>query len=138
MHAVFSNLMASALFIHAVLGCCWHHAHVCVRCDGTSDGVSQPVACCKCRQGEGENRPGQQPDGPCKCRLECRGVCTFLPVQKMRIESSQLVVPFDFASILPALASSQAASARWAKLVGDPAELEAPLRLHLLHQILLI
>ena len=149
MHAVLSILMAAALIVHAVLGCCWHHAHDCVRCDnpiahvpGLTAKTSDQVACCKHHHGAGpeasEGQQEQPSQEPCKCRFECRGVCAYLPPQKTQIDSPELVVAFDYAIVAPMRAGVPIAPALSWELAGNLANVEPPLRLHLLHQMLLI
>ncbi len=135
MHAVLSHSMAALLFIHALLGCCWHHAHRSAPSESTPAQTSKPVACCH-HQDEGESE--QQPQAPCDGRLECQGICTYLPPQKTQIDFAQVLLPFDHVAVLPAAGSDcLAPTASWEFNCG-PLDLKPPLRLHLLHQILLI
>ena len=74
---------------------------------------------------------------PCDGHSQCQGVCTYLPVQKTQLDKSQLDVPMDFAAIVPATCDAQIA-AEFCVAHSLDVPLEPPLRLHLLHQILLI
>ena len=136
MRAVSSILMASLLFIQAVSGWCWHPAREGTGLDNSVAPIESTVRCCD-RDCE-DAREGEPSQDPCKCRLECSGVCTFLPPEKTLIDAPQLVAGFDHLSVFPALAESQDVSANWTRVVHGPSELEPPLRLHLLHQSLLI
>ena len=136
MHAFLSNLMAAALLAHALLGCCWHHAHKCVQCDETTQSVSHSAACCKHDHGPSQQK--QQQPTPCKCKLECAGVCTYLPTQKTQLEQPQSAALFDFAAIVPVLAGVGTPSEFTWQRTLDSAGADLPLRLHLMHQILLI
>jgi hypothetical protein len=136
MNAILSILTAAALFIHAAMGCCWHHTHHCGHGDATTAGVSQPVQCCKHHH---PAQHGKQPADPCKCKVECHGVCIYLPTQKTHIDAPRIVIPFNHVAVIPALADTHHLSAPF-RLdgTGGALESEPPLRLHLLHQILLI
>lgn len=134
MHAVFTSLMAGLLFIHTVFGCCWHHAHSYGECQHALAEASQPVKCCK-HDHESESK---LPQKPCKGHAECQGVCTYLVPQKVQIDFPQVIAPFDLVAIPSVLTDAQiAAAARW-ELACCHTEIEPPLRLHLLHQTLLI
>ncbi len=131
MHAFISNAMAAWLVILAVSG--W--------CHSTSDGVSDSskpnvVACCKhCDHQTGKEN---QPAAPRQPRTDCHGVCIYLPVQESQVDSTPVLLPFDFAAIIPSLEGSQVAAALSWERSCDPMQSEPPLRLHLLHQIMLI
>ena len=89
------------------------------------------MKCCKHRH-ESESK---LPQKPCKGHGECQGICTYLVPQKVQIDSPQAFAPFDLVAIV---ADTQIASAaRW-ELACCQIEIEPPLRLHLLHQTLLI
>lgn len=135
MHAILSIITAATLFIHALFGCCWHHAHSCVRCEMASAEASPVAGGCKCHHG---SQPDQQPSGPCNCQFECKGVCTYLPPQKTVADCPELGVPFSSVAIVSVLADRHlSAVGVWEQTCGQLAT-EPPLRLHLLHQILLI
>lgn len=136
MRAVSSSLMVGLLIIQAVSGWCWHPARNCTGLESSVAPVAWTIRCCDgdC-EGAREREPSQD---PCKCRLECSGVCTFVPPEKTQIDAPQLVVGFDHLAVSPALTDSQAVSAFWTEVARGRSELEPPLRLHLLHQILLI
>ena len=136
MRAFSSILMASLLLIQAVSGWCWHPARDCTGLGLSAAPVAWTVRCCNCdREGAKEEEPSQ---APCRCRLECSGICTYVPPVKTQIDAPQLVVDFDHLAISPALADSQAVSTNWTQVAYGASELAPPLRLHLLHQTLLI
>lgn len=134
MQVVLSNLMAAVLFIHAVLGCCRHPSLACASCNDPTAQASRAASCCK--QHRSENGQGEQRQAPCKCKVECRGVCTYLPPQKTQLDCQPALLPFDLLALNPASTAGPSALP-WEVLRGSLA-LEPPLRLHLLHQILLI
>lgn len=132
MRAVSTILMVSLLLIQALSGWCWHAAR-----DRT--GLETSVATVKSCDGDCEDASEEEPSqDPCKCRLECSGICTFVPPEKTLADAPQLVVGFDHLAIYPVLAGSQAVIGFWTEVARGPSDLERPLRLHLLHQILLI
>ena len=133
MHGFLSCTMAASLFIHAVLGCCWHHAHCDVKSGGDAT-ASQPPKCCQ------HHHPcdNQQPQKPCKCNLDCEGTCTYVAPQKVQIDAPQMVAPLDLVAIISTLSDAQVVTAaRW-ELASGAIEIEPPLQLHFLNQTLLI
>lgn len=152
MHAFLTNLTAFSLFIHALVGCCWHHAHTCdcqeelqvanalhvaeLQANGSQAIQARAAACCHDCHPTNDEQP--QPPAPCKCNLECHGVCTYLPPQKTQLDSNTVARAFDV--VPPPLDPVDHAALRaipW-ELVSDPGESIATLRIHLLHQVFLI
>jgi hypothetical protein len=134
MQALFSSLVAASLLIHAAIGCCWHHSHngLCAddrQCQPTSDACAHHHGCCNGQH----DQPTQEPCGG----HQCHGLCNYLPIQKSQVDDLKLQLPLDFAAILPATCDMQGVAVHHA--VGcSKAACEPPVRLHLLHQILLI
>jgi hypothetical protein len=127
--------MSAVLLLHAALGCCWHHAHKCDGCETAS--VESSADHCEhagCHEQHGSGC--HQNPSPCKCRVECQGVCTFLPPGKVLIDLVPLVSSLDVTNV--AFRGGDLSSARYAAWSGCCPNLEPPLRLHLLHQSLLI
>src|SRR6267142_2333810 len=133
MQAVLSISTAATLFIHAVFGCCWPHVHS--RDHAITAAIAQPVSCCKHHYHGSDDR---QQEKPRKCTVECEGTCNYLVPQKVQIDAPQTVALFDLIAAVPAVADVQAALARFWALGCSPQESAPPLRLHLLHQLLLI
>lgn len=134
MRAVSSNLMAGLLLIQALSGWCWQSARERIALEASAVQVMSTERCCDCEE-SGDEDPSQ---APCKCRLECSGICTFVPPEKTQLDLPQLVVGFDHLAVAVALADSQIVSAFWTEVAGGPSELKSQLPLYLLHQILLI
>ena len=133
MDRVLSSAIAALLFIHTACGCCWHHAHQSAACGHTQlPGLAGACHHEKCPPGD------ESSDGPCRCRLECQGVCTYLPPQKTRLDSPQVVVPFDLVAAVSASAEAHSGSAWHGGAELHSSHVGPPLRLHLLHQIFLI
>jgi|GEM_PF-4049109 len=136
MRAVSSILMAGLLLIQAVSGWCWHSARDYARLGTSASPKAWSVSCC---DGDCEGtQDGEPSQDPCKCRLECSGICTFVPPEKTQIDAPLLAVGFDHLAVSPALADSLALSTRWTQVVFGASKTEPPLRLYLLHQSILI
>ena len=112
------------LGIHAVFGCSCHSAR---------RPVAKSKACCPNDDcGQDQSRPRQ----PARCGEQCGGVCTYLPPQRTLLDA----LVFDVS--LPANVEASVPTVNAATSI-DPADVGLPrygppLRLHLLHQLLLI
>ena len=137
MRALQSNLTAILLVIHAMIGCCHHHWHCDAECAAAVTLCAAPCQCCD--QCGGSHDESEQPSQPCNGELQCQGVCSYLPTQKTVIDASDVDSGLDFAAIIPTHLDGHLAAAAlpwgFAHTVNDS---PPPLRLHLLHQILLI
>lgn len=136
MQAVLSNLMASLLLIQAVTGWCWHAPNDCANCaHSTVHRVARTCSCrdqCKpCEHSEGSPAPGGS-------KGKCHGFCTYVAAQETRIDMSQATVSFNMAAIVLTELDRQLTSAIAWERACHLAVSEPPLRLHLLHQLLLI
>lgn len=65
-------------------------------------------------------------------------MCTYLPSEKTVLNSSELVVPADMVAVPAAFSDVQLTAASLSGVSRGPTSVRPPLRLHLLHQILLI
>jgi hypothetical protein len=139
MRAVFSSLVATALLIHAVMGCCWHHAHDALCSIRSSAEQALETGCCHHDQGEhGDQQQGQPSHAPCRGHSHCcQGLCTYLPAQKTQLDTLQSHVPLDFAAIVQATCDAHVSALFHIERTHETAA-GPPLRLHLYHQILLI
>jgi hypothetical protein len=138
MRAVFSSLVAVSLFIHAMIGCCWHHAHESACCNDSPVEQAAEVGCCHHNHSEhGDQQHGQPSQAPCKGHSHCQGLCTYLPPQKSHVDTFSPHTPLDFAAIAPATCDVHVvAVVRAERTHESPAG--PPLRLHLYYQILVI
>ena len=135
MRTLLPNLMAISLVVHAAVGCCWHHEHGCAHGDNSNTPICKSTQCCE--HDDCPSHQGEAPEYPCHGKLECHGVCTYVAPQKIRLDSSLAVAPLASATLWLLFSDAQAAfGSAWN--TADPAEFEPPLRLHLLHQIVLI
>lgn len=154
MHPILSSFVAAMLSIHALLGCCWHHAQGCEVCDSVKhEAVSPELAllttCCQHaaeagrhdldRSGHDQHAGQEQPHrAPCKCQIECRGTCAYLLTPRALTGDQKSTLSDCVAMIVPAITTGQSALPLSWPLGNSPANSEPPVRLHLLHQILLI
>jgi hypothetical protein len=133
MHTLLASLVASSLLLHAVLGCCWHYGQESSRCcesQDVADADHHEHDCCGDRDDDTEPLP-------CNGGPHCHNVCNYLPVQKSQLDQGQLNVLLDFvAVVLPATNVHVVAAHGIDRLYELDTGL--PLRLHLVHQILLI
>jgi hypothetical protein len=140
MHTFLSSLTAAMLLLHAFVGCCRHAAHD-ASCRETSNSAScaaRAADCCRHGHQDADHED-QTPTTPCKCRLDCKSLCNYLPTEKVTLDSSQLVLAFDCALCEAAWTDAWlAATQSNGSPVCDIGTLAPPLRLHLLYQILLI
>jgi hypothetical protein len=127
MQALVASLTAALLFIHTVLGCCWHHAQC------SASAVSESEHCCHHHQHSSDSK---QPEKPCKCNVECEGACTYVIPQRVKIEAPQRVA-IDLLAVLPSLADRQLEVASSWEFISPLSDWLPPLRTHLLHQVLL-
>ncbi len=138
MHALLCNLMAPALLMHALLGCCWHHEQGADTCSHTTKKTTLHTCgghhhCHHPDESESKHR-GQS--GP--CAWHCQGMCTYLPQQKLYLDASPILRSIGFLAIsTPALHNDSLVLMHWERTRLPRAALQ-PLSLHLLHQVILI
>ena len=134
MRAVFSSLMTVWMAILTVSGWCCH-SPFCAHLHGSSGPAARAVECCNdcCCPASQTGKPQ-----PCRCCTGCQGVCTYLPTQKVQLDGPGVVSTSDFAAVLSSQADSELPSASHWVRAYDPVRFQSSLRLHLLHQILLI
>ena len=137
-------LTAVVLCMHALLGCCWHHAHACTAAPPAKDAVTlahrehSHSACCHHSPVSCNPISSSDPCDDSDHRHECQGDrCVYV-----RAEATQ-IPPLEFlgdASEFGQLPRQQAVvgggDVSWAPAKGGLGV--ARLRLHLLHHILLI
>lgn len=128
------SLLAGATLVQALSGWCHQHGAECAQCD------SRPVAVIRamcCQHHGGDSQLIRQAQLPCECGVRCHGFCIFVTTAK-----AQLDVPressLDFACPLAATMKSCAACSVYFDDGFDLVACQPPLRIHLLHQSLLI
>lgn len=116
-------LTAGLISLHALLGCCG--LHLCA-----SDAAEHCQVACDHQGCEHEHS-----DDPGDSCLVCRGASTYLPPEKPHVDDSFTYVATVIPTALTGL-GNYTSGAGVADIHGTA--LGPPLRLHLLHQILLI
>lgn len=138
MQAVLSNLMAALLLVQVFTGWCdrsFSDGRQ-AACTGCHQHNSNSNEGCHCAQRNVDQR-GNSPCGPCNNR-ECHGVCTYVPAQQTHYDTAPTASQIGAAAIIPYTVRLRCGSQQFDTCLGNPADSEPPLRLHLLHQILLI
>ena len=135
MQAALSNLMAALLLIQALTGWCCYHPCASTAVQTTTLVQSHRPSCCD--DCDDESRPAPKPTAPCRCQ-DCLGFCTYVPTDKAQVDCPQLVVPIDSLAFVPILADSHMSGMFFGDVAKGPPVAEPPLRLHLLHQVILI
>lgn len=133
MRAALSIMLAALLLAQATFGLCWHEVDGCANCS------SRPAVCsdqCGCDK-EVDDQTSGQPTEPARGRLECRGFCTYLPTQTTEVDTQDQST-FDLVADIAALVDGKLSSPPSWKHLGAAIDHAPPLRLHLLHQLLLI
>jgi hypothetical protein len=139
MHAVISIMMAVLLGVHALFGCCRYPGHSCkqYRCNQCSQSAHDAHSQCCQQPGQGISHQ-ERHQCPHRDRVECHGVCVYLPSQEMQMDCSQGAVPIDqFAILATSTDALYVGFSQWTISHGR-LNSKLPLRLHLWHQILLI
>jgi hypothetical protein len=135
MRATIANLTAFLLIVHAMIGCCHHHWQF-----DQERAAANPVATCSCCEHHcATQESADESPVPCDGREECHGVCTYLPTQRVDLDVLAGGNDFDIATAIPTHSFSPAATSDM--VTGSIFTLDdspPPLRLNLLHQILLI
>jgi len=130
MRAILSILMIASLVLQAMFGCCrlgsLHCAH----------GADEAVSAVDCTSDHHAKVAPNLPGEPCHCKVQCLGLCNYLPTAKVRIEPLSTSLPVALAAIISATGASHFREAysqgRWEHSGGESL---APLRLHLLNQV---
>lgn len=129
MNILTSHLTASLLLVQALSGWCYERAEV------GSAAQGQVVHCCghdDCALGH----EGQSED-PCPSESECHGFCTYVTSVGPQLDVLQVSLA-DCIWFVPSRLDSGIIGAPCRNGQADVGLHEPPLRLHLLHQILLV
>jgi hypothetical protein len=134
MRIIFSSMAAASLLFHAALGCCWHHEH-----DNAAIGDSSLAIAVEAAHDHdhGDAPADHNSNGPCKGHSRCHGSCNYLRVPKTQVDTQLSPIPFDFVAVDSLAGQSQ--TGNLFRVEQAFAEFsEPPLRLHLLHQLILV
>jgi hypothetical protein len=138
--AVICNVVAAMLLLHAFVGCCRHHD--CDLAGADREGATQPACGCCCHHEPNECCGDEAPTpNPCDCKGECKALCIYLPTQKCVVDAGNLSLSIDMVchqcDDLGAILRASAGNLSHHRM-SERAMSEPPIRLHLLHQIILI
>lgn len=131
MQALLTHITATVLFIHTIVGCCWHHAHL----GPGSTTTTAPLAGCCHHHHEQDSQPRQSPD---PCQSECEGSCQYIAPQKVCIDAPQGAQHLDYAATESAQTLARFPSLPTGGSLDSLHGAALPLRTHLMHQVLLI
>ncbi len=142
MRAILCNLLATMLLVHALAGCCRCHRDAVAQNDATPVEQVATKCCCEHCDDTATHHTTQHGSSPCDCKIECKGLCIYVPTPKCVVDASQMVRAFDSvpatgAEQISSLLQLAVASRCNLEMRGDVAQWP-PMRLHLLHQIILI
>ena len=147
MRRIISAAVAAIVALHAVLGCCWHHAHEAFAATvHTEMKISEPAKahCCCCRSHHDELPSDVQPDGDrhqaddsAPAPAPCEGKCDTPAVNRVQQEDVATL------SLIAWIATIEQPLFELAVFKSHPVRIDEdiqtlPIRLHLLHQLLLI
>ena len=125
--------MAVWLVMQVMTGWCCRRP--CLEESHQAEAHVQKVACC-CHDCDETTSPSL-PTQPCHCN-ECHGFCTYLPPDRFSADELQLVGAFELIAASSAGLTAQIDSADWFVTHCQYSPTPPPLKLHLLHQILVI
>jgi hypothetical protein len=134
MQALTATLTSAVMLVHALVGCSCQFAEHALSCGEDCVTASDCDHCC-CHHNSSDK--DHAPATPCKCHIECRSVCIGLPREKS-LAATQVVAPFDLViTEVVAVNAHTVVTLDWERNSAAHS-LQPPLRLHLLHQLLLI
>lgn len=145
MQFVVTHLVAVAITLHSVLGCCWHHAHETVvqTKDANECKPVEPMTGCCCHRHRPEVEPKQTDSESQRLPAEghdsesCGDKCQYVASARLQLDDLTSTTLFaGVPSIDEAIATPSHVGVHFGFDAGavDP----PPVRLHLLHQLLLI
>lgn len=145
MRAVVSTAVAVIVALHAVLGCCWHHAHETVAATVTApakaaESVKANRCCCHRYQSDEPKpvgRDSSQQGSPESCPAPCDKKCDAPAVFRVHLDDVALVPLFAWFATFAQPVLTPAVFTSRADLADEELQ-PPPIRLHLLHQLLLI
>lgn len=144
MRALVTHLVALAITLHTLLGCCWHHAHeTVVAVAEVQAKTPTPIKRCGCHRHQAEELAKEdehhsEKQEPVENRpTPCGEKCQYVAAGGVKLDAPTASVSFD---LLPAVDQPVLTPVLTALLFeSEDASVDPPpLRLHLLHQLLLI
>ena len=150
MRTLVTYLVAAALTLHMLLGCCWHHAHessVIASEPKQAQKIEAPVpvspkrCCCHRHQPKvlvQESEPSKdKQDAPRDRPESCGQKCSFVTTNRVQVDQVLDIAPLSFLSVVVSVESANGLTYIRLESRGVPAA-PPPVRIHLLHQLLLI
>jgi hypothetical protein len=138
MQSAVTNLLAGMLLIQALTGwCCQHRCAAGLGHRPAAEASPESNCCDQCDCRSHSSQDSKESDAPCRCP-DCLGFCTYLPPDKAPLDSSQLEPGSETLAIAPALAYDHFVCRHGRSFSAESGLPEPPLRLHLLHQLLVI
>jgi hypothetical protein len=139
MQAFVSKLMAVLLLSQAVSGWCCHRPCHCLEGEGSEVSLAGIDDCGhdECCHEEAHAASAFHASSHCQCH-ECLGFCTYVAGAKLQIVRPHATAGLDALATNAAAVQSQLAATQWSQLSPASVHLGPPMRLHLLHQSLLI
>ena len=152
MRTLVTYLVAASLTLHMLLGCCWHHAH-----EGNAGAketkapasIKKEVAGgtkrCRCHRHQPQvTAPQQKPadnrhDIPVGESDTCGEKCSFVTTNRVQVDQDQLQGGSSFGHLVCVISPEQTPGLTYRRSeIRDRPETPPSVRLHLLHQLLLI
>ena len=133
MRSIVTPIAAAAIVLHALLGCCAHHAHA-----ADNDLTPPPVHACFHAHPGHDHGPVSEPAAPAGTDREapCEDTdCAFLVADKLVVENIDCRIALPLGLVCPASTNVPQAFAVFEIDSGGPSP--SSLRTHLLHQVLL-
>jgi len=144
MRAVISVTVAAVIALHTVLGCCWHHAHESVDVILQAKAKStEPVKTCRChgrskqRSQNSERNDSQRRGSKKSCPTPCGEKCDTVALSRVQQDDATMLTLVNVLYTLDQPLPTLAVQTSHAEVEDGSVDLP-PLRLHLLHQLLLI
>lgn len=147
MRAVISITVAVVVALHTVLGCCWHHAHEAAAGVIEREAASaEPVAKRSCGHGHADEaksvahdsaeHDASEHDSHGSCPEPCDAKCDALALTRVQHDGVAALSVFAWvATVAQPVRSTAVLDAKAGRL---DEQAPPPIRLHLLHQLLLI
>jgi hypothetical protein len=134
MRTFLSSLLAVALLGHALVDCHAFQVHFCSHDEPATDLLADGSCEHALNAGDCDHSPV-----PCDCEVRCVGGCSYVPSQKTRLDASHIFASWDVATVPIASPNDSIANPhQWQGADRWGSATPPPLRLHLLHQLLLI
>jgi len=142
LHSVLTTFTAGLLSLHIALGCCWHHGHTCNSPESCATAAKSATPACCGHHHAAAHTNDSQPNGTGEQTPSHQHTCDGSKCQFVKSESSQQGAVANsffcqaFATLLILDTGVQAPSIGALTPLSPVATL--PIRLHLLHGLLLI